>query len=156
VEDYFALVRVARSGVGMSSGKTEAAPAARAFAGPHHRFLTATGVDDMLIGSARIDIRPAAHLLGRFGHENRSDLGDLTRSGPAERCIRVLSGCAEPDVEIPLIAIAERLHPAGDGVLGKLPVVGRPDWIARVEMLVVTADPFEELRPAVGAGNLLA
>src|SRR5436309_13265677 len=69
VEDYFALVRVAPIGVGMSSGKTEAAPAARAFAVPHHRFLTATGVDDMLIGSAPTDIKPAAKLPGPFGIE---------------------------------------------------------------------------------------
>src|SRR6185369_10715185 len=101
VEDDFAEILVTPVGVVVAARETKAAPAAGPLAGPHHCFVTPAGGNDVFVWAARIDVRPLANGLGRFGDE---DGGEATFFG-----VRT-----EAQIEIPFIADAEGLYAALD------------------------------------------
>src|SRR5262245_58124252 len=96
----------------MTAGEAEAASAVRPFNGPHHRLFATAVRDDMAVWTRRIYVRPVANLIGRRGHK---DWSDSRHRG------------FKADVEIPFVAIAERLDATRDRVVArKLLVVRRP------------------------------
>ena len=85
------------------------------------------------------DETPLPGFVVGLGHQDRRDAFHLR---------------TKTDVEVPLVLDGERLHAAGDRVLGQRRDLGHPVRVGRVARFVIAADPVQELVAGLALGHL--